>query len=69
MSADLGPSAHTSILHRRTLQKRMFHLQRASASADLRQHYPPRLRGLDSGSEAGLTERKGRDEGVLGVGA
>ena len=29
----------------------------------------PRPLGMDSGSEAGMTEREGQDEGVLGVGA
>ena len=28
----------------------------------------PRPLGMDSGSEAGMTEREGQDEGVLGVG-
>ena len=62
MSADLGPSAHTSILHRRTLRG-LEHL------SGMRGFGGGGLRGLDSGSEAGMTERKGRDEGVLGVGA
>ena len=54
MSADLGPSAHTSTDSR---LRRIFD----STSG-------PAFRGLDSGSEAGMTEREGQDEGVLVVG-